>query len=188
MIFKVKCQAQFTCLCYFKGRFLFVQVYSDDTCTIFVLVYVDDIIIASSSSKVVDALMRKLNQEFALKDLGDLHYFLGIEVKRTNKGLLMTQERYALDILQCVNMSTCKAVSTPISLCEKLLVNDGEPLWTQRCKSDRSIVGALLYLTLTQPDISFAVNRVCQFLHSPTFHLRLIEYVSSCIVRHFICG
>ena len=61
---------------------------------IFVLVYVDDIIVASASQEAVSALVRDLEREFALKDLGDLHYFLGIEVSRSRDGLVMTQERY----------------------------------------------------------------------------------------------
>jgi hypothetical protein len=69
--------------------------YWDDKCTIYILVYVDDIIVVSSSAKFTNALVRKLGHEFALKDLGDLHYFLGIEVTRNKEELLMTQERYA---------------------------------------------------------------------------------------------
>jgi histone deacetylase 1/2 len=63
--------------------------------TIFVLVYVDDIIVTSSSSYAISALLKDLNKNFAIKDLGDLHFFLGIEVKRVNNGLLLTQEKYA---------------------------------------------------------------------------------------------
>jgi hypothetical protein len=59
----------------------------------YVLVYVDDIIVASSAVKFTNSLIKMLNQEFALKDMGDVHYFLGIEVKRMQEGLLMTQER-----------------------------------------------------------------------------------------------
>jgi hypothetical protein len=62
-------------------------------------VYVDDIIVASSSQVVVEALLADLQQAFALKDLLDLHYFLGIEVKRGKDGLIMSQERYARDVL-----------------------------------------------------------------------------------------
>jgi hypothetical protein len=113
-----------------------------------VLIYVDDIIVASSSSTFTDALVKKLKQEFALKELG-VHYFLGIMVRRTKKGLLMTHERYALDIMKHVNMSSCKAVSNPMLLCEMLLINDGEPLGPKDASQYRSIVGALRYLTLT---------------------------------------
>jgi hypothetical protein len=69
----------------------------------FILVYVDDIIVASSSMKFTNALIDKLNQDFALKDLGDLNYFLGIEVVRTKEALHMTQERYDHDLLLRVN-------------------------------------------------------------------------------------
>jgi histone deacetylase 1/2 len=88
--------------------------------TIFVLVYVDDIIVASSSSEEVHALLGDLKLEFALKDLGDLHYFLGIEVKRGKDGLLMTQERFARDVLKRSGMDNCKPVDTPMSSVEKL--------------------------------------------------------------------
>jgi histone deacetylase 1/2 len=71
----------------------------------FLLVYVDDIIVASSSQEATIALLKDLEKESALKDLGDLHYFLGIEVKRTSGGLLMSQERYATEILKRVGMS-----------------------------------------------------------------------------------
>jgi hypothetical protein len=89
-------------------------------------------------------------------------------VKRNKEELLMTQEGYAHDILQQVNMVGCKSVSTPMTASEKLLVNDGKLLGAKDATQYRSIVGALQYLTLTHPDLSFAVNRVCQFLHSPT--------------------
>jgi histone deacetylase 1/2 len=65
----------------------------------FVLVYVDDIIVASSSQEAVNALLKDLEKEFGLKDLGDLHYFLGIEVKKIRDGLKLPQERYATDVI-----------------------------------------------------------------------------------------
>lgn len=68
--------------------------------TMFVLVYVDDIIVASSSLAATKVLLTDLEAEFALKDLGDLHYFLGIEVKRSSDGLVMSQQRYATDVVK----------------------------------------------------------------------------------------
>jgi histone deacetylase 1/2 len=79
------------------------------------LIYVDDIIVTSSSSEAVMALLMDLRKDFALKDLGDLHYFLGIEVKRDKEGLLLSQEKYAQEILTWVGMTKCKASSTPLS-------------------------------------------------------------------------
>jgi len=136
--------------------------------SLFVLVYVDDIIVASSSPQATSALLKDLQTDFALKDLGDLHYFLGIEVKRKDGSLLLSQSRYASDILSRSGMSACKPVDTPLPSSEKLSLADGSKLSTDDSTRYRSLVGALQYLTLTRPDISFAVNKVCQFLHAPT--------------------
>lgn len=142
--------------------------YDKNGVTMFMLVYVDDIIVSSSSEKATSALLQDLNQEFALKDLGDLHFFLGIEVKKVNDGLVLTQEKYASDVLRRVGMSDCKPVNTPLSISEKLSSQGGALLGPNDSTQYRSIVGALQYLTLTRPDISFSVNKVCQYLHAPT--------------------
>ncbi|XP_066385230.1 uncharacterized protein [Miscanthus floridulus] len=149
-------------------------------------VYVDDIIVASSSQDATNALLQDLQQEFALKDLGDLHYFLGIEVKRKQGGLVLSQERYASDVLARSGMNKCKPVDTPLSSIEKLSVLDGVKLGPEDSTWYRSLVGALQYLTLTRPDISFVVNKVCQFLHAPTsVHWsavkRILRYVKGTI-------
>jgi hypothetical protein len=73
--------------------------FHQDNVSMFMLAYVDDIIIASSTPKATKQLLHKLSQEFALKDLGDLHYFLGIEVHKVNNGLILTQDKYACDLL-----------------------------------------------------------------------------------------
>jgi len=88
--------------------------YSRGGHTLFVLVYVDDIIVVSSSTSATRALLSDLQKDFALKDLGDLHYFLGIEVKRGNNSLTLTQERYANDILKRSGMEKCKPIETPL--------------------------------------------------------------------------
>jgi histone deacetylase 1/2 len=90
-------------------------LYKKSGIVIFVLIYVDDIIVTSSSDDAISILLRSLNENFAIKDLGDLHYFLGIEVKKTQNGLLLTQEKYATDILTKVGMVTCKPAPTPLS-------------------------------------------------------------------------
>jgi histone deacetylase 1/2 len=129
---------------------------------------VDDIIVASSSDAATATLLKDLQADFALKDLGDLHYFLGIEVKKVCNGILLTQQKYTSDLLNRVGMESCKPMNTPMSSIDKLSVYDGDPLGPKDITEYRSIVGALQYLTLTRPDISFAVNKVCQFLHKPT--------------------
>ncbi|WVZ63010.1 hypothetical protein U9M48_012690 [Paspalum notatum var. saurae] len=137
--------------------------------TIFLLVYVDDIIITSSSQAAVDALLSDLKAEFALKDLGDLHYFLGIEVKKMNDGILLTREKYANDILKQVGMLDCKPIPTPLSISEKLSAYSGVPLGTEDSTRYRSVVGALQYLTLSRPGISFSVNkRILRYIKHTT--------------------
>jgi histone deacetylase 1/2 len=134
----------------------------------FVLVSVDDITVASSSPGATATLLKKLNEDFALKDLGDLHSFLGIEVSKICDSIILTQEKYANDVLKRVGMTHCKPTSSPLSTSEKLLRYVGTTLGPKEATNYRNVVGALQYLTLTRPNISFAVNKVCQFLHAPT--------------------
>jgi hypothetical protein len=97
-----------------------------------------------------------------------LHYFLGIEVKRDERGITLSQGKYAKDILSRVGMIHCKPSPTPLPATEKLSKFEGKPLGMDDNTKCRSIVGALQYLTLTRTDLVFAVNKVCQFLHAPT--------------------
>ena len=142
--------------------------YSKGTIMMFILVYVDDIIVASSTRDATSVLLQDLNKELALKDHGDLNYFLGIEVNKVKNGILLTQEKYANDVLRRVGMMSCKLVSTLLSTSEKLSANESSPLGPSDATNYRSVVGALQYLTLTRPDISYLVNKVCQYLHAPT--------------------
>jgi histone deacetylase 1/2 len=137
--------------------------YNKGGVTIFMLIYVDDIV-----DKAVDSLLHDLGLAFALKDLGELHYFLGIEVKKVCDGIVLSQEKYANDLLARLHMKACKSVDTTLSTSEKLSLTDGDLLSSEDSTRYRSIVGALHYITLTRPDICYSVNKVCQFLHAPT--------------------
>ena len=144
-------------------------IYNKSNTVIFVLIYVADIIVTSSSNKAVTALLKDLQSDFALKDLGDLHFFLGIEVKRNQEGgLHLSQEKYATDLLSKAGLQGCKPSPTPLSSSEQLSLAESVPLSPEDGTKYMSLVGALQYLTLTRPDISFEVNKVCQFLHAPT--------------------
>ena len=130
---------------------------------VFILVYVDDIIVTGPSTPACKQVIAQLSTMFPIKDLGVLHYFLGIEVKRSSKGIYISQTKYILDLLQKAKMDGAKPCATPLSTSQldhtsSLLDNPAEY---------RSLVGALQYLTWTRPDLSFAVNLVCQFMHSP---------------------
>lgn len=135
--------------------------------TMYLLVYVDDIILVSSSVAAADRLISALSSDFAVKDLGKLHYFLGLEVTHASTGLSLTQKKYSQDLLRRASMLKCKPVSTPMSATERISADTGALLSSADATTYRSIVGGLQYLTITRPDISFAVNRVCQYLHSP---------------------
>jgi hypothetical protein len=102
--------------------------------TVFVLIYVDDIIVASSTQQAIEGLLHNLKKDIALKDLGKLHYFLGIEVNKVRDGIILSQDKYASDLLKQVNMASCKHVTTPLSTSEKLSAYKGTPLGTSNNK------------------------------------------------------
>lgn len=127
----------------------------------------DDIILTGNSSSLIQRFISKLHDEFSIKDLGRLNYFLGLEVSYLpgDGGLFLTQTKYAHDILDRAGLLDSKPISTPLSTSE-YLVSIGSPFSDPTLY--RSLVGALQYLTITCPDLSYAVNQVSQFLHSPT--------------------
>jgi hypothetical protein len=100
--------------------------FHQENISMFVLVYVDDIIVASSSQQATKHLLHQLSQEFTIKDLGDLHYFLGIEVHKVSNGIILTQDKYASDLLQKVGIRDCKPVNSPMSTSEKLSIEGPE--------------------------------------------------------------
>jgi hypothetical protein len=106
----------------------------------FLLVYVDNIKIACSSSKATSKLLQALKDNFALKHLGPLHYFLGIEFQHTPEGYL-SQKKYTTDLLHRAGMTNCKPVTTPMASSAKLSTQDGDPLGVHDTTMYRSIVG-----------------------------------------------
>jgi hypothetical protein len=143
-------------------------IYNKHGTQLYMLIYVDDIIILGSSTMVVTHLLAQLRDAFAVKDLGPLNYFLGIQVRHTSQGLLLSQQKYIHDLLTRTNMMHSKGVPTPMLPAEKLSLTGGTTLSSDDASCYRNIVGSLQYLAHTKPDISFSVNRVCQFLSSPT--------------------
>lgn len=132
----------------------------------YILVYVDDIVVTGSDSRHVASVLTSLAQRFSIKDSVDLHYFLGIEVTRSRRGLHLVQRRYIPDLLTRTNMLDAKTVSTPMQTTPKFKLNDSSLLVD--ASQYRSIVGSLQYLAFTRPNISFAVNMLSQFMHQPT--------------------
>jgi hypothetical protein len=142
---------------------LFILNVNHDIC--YLLVYVDDILLTGSNSTLIQRLVILLSSEFKLQDLGNAHYFLGIEVTPTSMGLMLSQHKYALDILSHVDMSSCKPVDT-LAFASKSGLPTSEPFSDPTCF--RQIIGAFQYLTFTRPNICYVVNKVCQFMHAPT--------------------
>nr|KYP42460.1 Copia protein [Cajanus cajan] len=126
-------------------------IFSTSAATIFMFVYVDDIILTGNSPSLLQKFVTQLNAIFSLKDLGTLDYFLGIEVKSLSQGkLLVSQDKYIIDLLTKVKMKYSKGISTPM-----------DPTLY------KSVVGALQYAIITRPEIAFSVNKVSQFMCSP---------------------
>ena len=143
------------------------------------LLYVDDIVLTASSPDLRHRIIAALQREFSMKDLGELHHFLGMQVQRTASGLFLSQHQYMLDILERAGMADCKPCATPVDINPKLSA-DGDPI--SDATDYRSLAGALQYLTFTRPDIAYAVQQVCLHMHDPREpHLvalkRILRYV-----------
>lgn len=133
---------------------------------VFLLVYVDDIIVTGNNDSVVTEIISKLQSDFVMKDLGPFGFFLGIQVDLNSAGLHLRQSKYITDLLDKVNMSEAKPYRAPCISGSKLSQLDGElpPNPTEY----RHVVGALQYVTLTRPDIPYSVNQLCQHMQAPT--------------------
>ncbi|RVW93803.1 Retrovirus-related Pol polyprotein from transposon TNT 1-94 [Vitis vinifera] len=126
---------------------------------IYLVVYVDDIVITGSDQDGIQKLKQHLFTHFQTKDLGKLKYFLGIEIAQSSSDVVLSQRKYALDILEETGMLDCKPVDTPMDPNVKLVPGQGEPLGDPG--RYRRLVGKLNYLTITRPDISFPAKVYC---------------------------
>ncbi|XP_075074552.1 uncharacterized protein LOC142162136 [Nicotiana tabacum] len=132
---------------------------------VIILVYVDDLLITGSSPKLVDDAKKTLQSQFRAKDFGELRYFLGIEVLRSQKGILLNKKKYALELISSVGLSGSKPVSTPLEMNQKLTIVEydvhvgklGDPD-LKDITAYQKLIGKLLNMTITRPDISFAVQ------------------------------
>ena len=121
-----------------------------------VFVYVDDVIVANNDSNNIAYLKCFVDSKFKLKDLGQLQYFLSLEVARSKKGISISQRHSALQLLWEARFLGFKPTATRMEANIKLTHDDGEPLKDpELCKR---LIGKLLYLTITRPDLPYAVN------------------------------
>nr|KYP43110.1 Retrovirus-related Pol polyprotein from transposon TNT 1-94 [Cajanus cajan] len=130
-----------------------------------ILVYVDDLIISGSDETEIMKVKRLLDKQFSIKDLGQLSYFLGLEFSRSDQGISVCQRKYALELLQDTGLLASKPCSTPMDHTTRLH-HDPLDLYSDP-SSYRRLVGRLIYLTHTRPDLAFAVGKLSQFMHQP---------------------
>ncbi|XP_022007623.1 uncharacterized mitochondrial protein AtMg00810-like [Helianthus annuus] len=115
--------------------------------------------------EMIEQLKNSMKNEFEMTDLGILHYFLGMEVNYDNGNISLTQHKYAKNLLKKFNMEGCHEISTPMEYGLQLSKNDPSEEINQNLY--RSLVGSLIYLTNTRPDITFSVNKISQFMERP---------------------
>lgn len=168
----------------------FVQSHADDTMfvkitgmsLIVLLVYVDDIIIASNSDEAVKNVKITLGRQFKTKDLGEAKIFLGLEIARSSEGISVSQRKYCLDLLADFGLLGCKPKSVPMD--PKIPYTKDTCTFLENGTPYRELIGRLLYLCITRPDITYAVNRLSQFLSCLTdVHLQaahqLLKYLTN---------
>jgi hypothetical protein len=152
------------------------------TSFIVLLVYVDDIVLAGNNSADIASFIQLLNLKFKLKDLGDLKYFLGLEVARKSTGISVCQRKYALEILEDSGLLASKPVNFPMDSNLRLSKLEGDLLDDPSVY--RRLVGRLIYLTITRPDLAYSVQVLSQFMSTPRkphldAALRVLRYVKS---------
>ncbi|PKU69888.1 Retrovirus-related Pol polyprotein from transposon TNT 1-94 [Dendrobium catenatum] len=159
-------------------------IFHNHNIIMYFLVYVDDIILTGNSPTAIHNLIINLNNRFPMKDLGTISQFLGIQVVPTSYGLHLNQSRFAQTILSRAGMTNCKPVSTPFQPKSSTTLTNSNAFSNPSLY--RQLAGSLQYLTLTRPDLSFAVNKVCQHMQNPTIaHFdalkRLLRYLQGTI-------
>ena len=149
----------------------------------FILIYVDDIIVTGNSSSKVNLLIQQLNEAFALKNMGSLHYFLGIEViPTTTEGLLLSKSKYIQDMLQKANMTDCKPYPTLTTANLHLFAIGSVPFDDPNLY--KSVVGSLQYITIIRLELAFCVNKVCQYMQNPLeVHWKAVKHI-----LRYLCG
>jgi len=148
-----------------------------------IVVYVDDIVLAGNSLVEIAHLKTSLRSHFNIRDLGKLKYFLGLEVAHSSSGLYLCQRKYCLDLISDVALLNSKLSSTPMDPSLRLHQDSSAPL--DDPLPYRRLVGRLIYLTNTRPDIVFATQQLSQFMGAPTHShfqaaLRVVRYLKSC--------
>ena len=147
---------------------------------IILFLYVDDLILTGSDPKLLNHVKTSLKKKFEMTDLGFLHFFLGLQVLQTNEEIFLSQSKYACDLLRRFHMDDCKPTPSPFQSGVKISATCTSP--EVDATLYRQLVGSLLYLTDTRPDIFFDVGLVARYMQTPhEIHWketkRIIRYV-----------
>jgi hypothetical protein len=154
---------------------------------IVIVIYVDDLIITGDSDVDISDLKKLLKQKFEMKDLGELRYFLGIEVIHSPKGIWLLQRQYAMNKLSKYGMTGYKPISIPLEQNVKLSADEGDLM--EDTTMYRHIMGSLIYMTITRPNLSYAVGVVSQFMQTPRKpHLDVVRRILGYIKHTLQCG
>ena len=139
---------------------------------IILLIYVDDILIARNDVDAVNAFKKFLDNNFKLKDLGTLKYFLGLKVAKTSKGLSLCHRKFTLKLLSDTGLLASKPSNVPMDQSVKLSSGVGDTV--PNPSMYKRLIEKLLYLTLTRPNISYSIHKLSQFMSAPTMpHLQV---------------
>jgi hypothetical protein len=152
--------------------------------SLIISLYVDDLLVTGNDTRLVEEFKQEMMQAFEMTDLGLMTFFLGIEIKQNENDVFIYQKKYAKEILKKFQMEECKTVSTPMNQKEKLSKEDGFDKVDEGYY--RSLIGCLMYLTATRPDILFAVSILSRFMHCASeMHLkaakRILRYIKGTI-------
>ena len=153
---------------------LYVKKLDDDV--LIVSLYVDDLLVTGSNLQQIERFKQDMMQAFEMSDLGLMSFFLGMEIKQSRGVIFIGQEKYAKEILKKFQMENCKPTTTPMNQKDKFSKEDG----TARVDEEkyRSLIGCLLYLTATRPDILYATNLLSRFMHCPSeLHMRAAKRI-----------
>ncbi|GMI69275.1 hypothetical protein HRI_000596800 [Hibiscus trionum] len=132
---------------------------------VYIMVYVDDIVVTGNSSEEIDSVVQQINSAFSLKDLGKLTFFLGMNVVPVEQGIVLNQKKHILELLEKTKMLEAVSTPTPMVTSPPLSLNDGDPF--EDCTLYRQVVGTLQHICTTRPDIQFFVNKVSQYMQAP---------------------
>ncbi|XP_016199379.1 uncharacterized protein LOC107640368 [Arachis ipaensis] len=143
---------------------------------VYLLVYVDDIILANPSKDMMHKVQKLLEASFKLKILGDLKYFLGLELARSSDGIVLSHRKYTLSILEDTNFTDFKSISLLMEANLRLSNSDGDLLVDSSIY--QRLIGRLMYLTISHLDITYAMSILSQFLSKPrTTHMNALHHL-----------